>query len=74
MGHFSDPEFVTFVSNDDPNSLREPHKLQYRTKGMVIKMTEFGIQMYSLRDITKSDMNRALSEIARMGYKTAEFA
>lgn len=37
-------------------------------------MTEFGIQMYSLRDITKSDMNRALSEIARMGYKTAEFA
>lgn len=38
MGHFSDPEFVTFGSNDDPNSLREPHKLQYRTKGMVIKM------------------------------------
>ena len=37
-------------------------------------MTEFGIQMYSLRDITKSDMNRALCEIARMGYKTAEFA
>ena len=37
-------------------------------------MTEFGIQMYSLRDITKSDMNRALGEIARMGYKTAEFA
>ena len=41
MGHFSDPEFVTFVSNDDPNSLREPHKLQYRTKGMVIKMIEY---------------------------------
>ena len=37
-------------------------------------MTEFGLQMYSLRDITKSDMNRALSEISRMGYKTAEFA
>ncbi|MBR2460180.1 MAG: sugar phosphate isomerase/epimerase [Clostridia bacterium] len=37
-------------------------------------MTEFGIQMYSLRDITKADMDKALREIARMGYKTAEFA
>ena len=45
MGHFSDPEFVTFGSNDDPNSLRKPHKLQYRTKGMVIQMKKRFLSM-----------------------------
>lgn len=37
-------------------------------------MTEFGLQMYSLRDITKAEMDRALREVAEMGYKTVEFA
>ena len=32
MDHFSDTEFVHFGSNDDPNSLQEPRKLQFRTE------------------------------------------
>ena len=35
---------------------------------------EYGIQMYSLRDITGSDMKGALRAVAEMGYKTVEFA
>ena len=35
---------------------------------------EYGIQMYSLRDITGSDMDRALRAVAEMGYKHVEFA
>ncbi len=35
---------------------------------------KYGIQMYSLRDITGSDMKGALRAVAEMGYKTVEFA
>ncbi len=34
----------------------------------------YGIQMYSLRDITKDDLKGALKAVADMGYKTVEFA
>lgn len=36
--------------------------------------TEYGIQMYSLRDITEKDMYGALKNVAEMGYKYIEFA
>ncbi len=36
--------------------------------------TEYGIQMYSLRDITKDSMRMALEKVAAMGYKYVEFA
>ncbi len=36
--------------------------------------TEYGIQMYSLRDITKNDLKASLAEVARQGYKYVEFA
>lgn len=36
--------------------------------------TEYGIQMYSLRDITKDSMRKALETVADMGYKYIEFA
>ena len=35
---------------------------------------EYGIQMYSLRDITPNDLEGALREVARMGYRFVEFA
>lgn len=35
---------------------------------------EYGIQMYSLRDITDKDLDGALRAVAEMGYKTVEFA
>ncbi len=35
---------------------------------------EYGIQMYSLRDITGNDLDGALKAVADMGYKTVEFA
>ena len=35
---------------------------------------EYGIQMYSVRDITEKDLRGALKEIARIGYKYVEFA
>jgi len=35
---------------------------------------EYGIQMYSLRDITDKDMDKALKSVAEMGYKFVEFA
>lgn len=34
----------------------------------------YGIQMYSLRDITGNDLDGALKAVAEMGYKTVEFA
>ena len=34
----------------------------------------YGIQMYSLRDITGADLDGALKAVAEMGYKTVEFA
>lgn len=34
----------------------------------------YGIQMYSLRDITGNDLAGALRAVAEMGYKTVEFA
>lgn len=36
--------------------------------------TQYGIQMYSIRDITEDSMREALSEVAKMGYKYVEFA
>lgn len=36
--------------------------------------TKYGIQMYSLRDITQSDLRGALRAVAEMGYKYVEFA
>ena len=37
-------------------------------------MREYGIQMYSVRDITEKDMPGALRALAEMGYKNVEFA
>jgi len=37
-------------------------------------MRKYGIQMYSLRDITGSDMDGALAAVSEMGYKKIEFA
>ena len=34
----------------------------------------YGLQMFSLRDITKDDMEGALREVAAMGYSAVEFA
>lgn len=35
---------------------------------------EYGLQMYSLRDITKTDLKGALEKVAELGYKYVEFA
>lgn len=35
---------------------------------------EYGLQMYSLRDITKENLKDALRQVAEMGYKYIEFA
>lgn len=35
---------------------------------------EYGLQMYSLRDITENDLKGALKKVADMGYKYVEFA
>ena len=35
---------------------------------------EYGIQMYSLRDITQNDLKGALKTVADQGYKYVEFA
>lgn len=35
---------------------------------------EYGIQMYSLRDITSHDLEGALASVAEIGYKYVEFA
>ena len=35
---------------------------------------EYGIQMYSLRDMTPTDMEGALSTVAALGYKKVEYA
>ena len=35
---------------------------------------EYGVQMYSLRDITEDNLIGALEAVAQMGYKTVEFA
>ena len=37
-------------------------------------MMEYGIQMYSLRDLTPKDMEGALRTVAALGYKYAEYA
>ena len=36
--------------------------------------TEYGLQMYSIRDITRDSMRMALEKVAEMGYKYVEFA
>ncbi len=35
---------------------------------------EYGIQMYSLRDVTDKDLDKALASVAEMGYTSVEFA
>lgn len=35
---------------------------------------EYGLQMYSLRDITKENLKDSLRQVAEMGYKYVEFA
>lgn len=35
---------------------------------------KYGIQMYSLRDITEKDLDGALKSVADMGYHYIEFA
>ncbi len=35
---------------------------------------EYGIQMYSVRDITKDNLDGALRQVAELGYKYVEFA
>ena len=35
---------------------------------------EYGLQMYSLRDITGEDLKGALEKVAKIGYKGVEFA
>lgn len=37
-------------------------------------MTEYGLQMYSMRDVTKEDLEKGLRAAAEIGYKTVEFA
>ncbi len=37
-------------------------------------MREYGIQLYSLRDISEKDLEGTLAKVAEMGYKTVEFA
>ena len=35
---------------------------------------EYGLQMYSVRDITKTDLEGAMKAVAEMGYTYVEFA
>ena len=35
---------------------------------------EYGIQMYSVRDFTKDDLDGALRQVSQLGYKFVEFA
>ena len=37
-------------------------------------MIEYGLQLYSVRDITKKDLKEALRQVAALGYKYVEFA
>ena len=37
-------------------------------------MTEYGLQLYSIRDITKLDLKESLRRVAEMGYACVEFA
>ena len=37
-------------------------------------MTEYGLQLYSVRDITKENLDEALGKVAALGYKYVEFA
>lgn len=36
--------------------------------------TEYGLQMYSLRDVTDKDLKGSLEKVAQMGYRYVEFA
>ena len=35
---------------------------------------EYGLQMYSVRDLTQTDLREALKQVAEMGYSFVEFA
>ena len=43
-------------------------------KGEAIMKFNYGLQMYSVRDITKSDLKGAIKKVAELGYKYLEFA
>ena len=38
------------------------------------KMTEYGLQLYSVRDITEKNLDEALGKVVALGYKFVEFA
>ena len=35
---------------------------------------EYGLQLFSVRDVTERDMEGALCQVAEMGYRSVEFA
>ena len=35
---------------------------------------KYGLQMFSVRDVTEQDMEGALRQVAEMGYASVEFA
>lgn len=35
---------------------------------------EYGIQMYSVRDVAQEDFQKALQTVAELGYRYVEFA
>ena len=35
---------------------------------------EYGLQLFSVRDVTERDMEGALRQVAEMGYRSVEFA
>lgn len=37
-------------------------------------MTEYGIQMYSIRDIAETDLDGSLWTVSELGYRYVEFA
>ena len=37
-------------------------------------MQNYGLQLYSVRDITVNDLSKALEQVAALGYKEVEFA
>lgn len=43
-------------------------------KVLYMAKVEYGLQMYSLRDVTEIDLKDALRQVAEMGYKYIEFA
>lgn len=49
-------------------------RMQNKKGDIGMAKTEYGLQMYSVRDITDKSLKEALKEVAKMGYKYVEFA